>query len=157
MNKQSEWKTLTAIAEMNRSKFSEIRSLNFPIGHYAITGSGALGIRNLRAINDIDLIVSKELWDTLTKKYGVVVEDGITKVVIPGGLIEAFADFSYSNDENDSSIPSVAERLACADIIEGLPFESLDHVLFFKQKMGREKDLTDIALIKKLQGTDHSR
>lgn len=148
--KKTDWEAQSAIASKNLSKFSTVRSLNLPKGHYAISGSGALGIRNLRHINDIDLIVSQELWDSLVKKYDVIIEDGIKRIALPGGLIEAFADFSFPNDVKGPLIPSVTERLAKAEIIEGLPFESLEHVLFFKQLMKREKDLIDIAMIDKL-------
>ncbi len=43
--------------------------------------------------------------------------------------------------------PTVADRIANADIIEEMPFESLEHVLYYKRKMGRKKDLEDIRLI----------
>ena len=61
----------TNFAKSNESKFAVIKALHLPIDQYAITGSGALGIRNLRAIGDIDIIVTPELWNILAKKYEV--------------------------------------------------------------------------------------
>ena len=61
---------ITKIIIENKQKFDLVKSLNLPIGHYAITSSGPLGIRGIRLINDIDLVVDNELWQTLKKKYG---------------------------------------------------------------------------------------
>lgn len=47
----------------------ELKKLNLPLGKYAIFGSGPLAIRGLRENNDIDIIVTDELWQNLTKKY----------------------------------------------------------------------------------------
>lgn len=135
------------IRQKNLPKFEVIRSLNLPPQEYAITGSGALGIRNLREIGDIDIVVSADLWRLLAEKYGTIFEEGVEKVVFPDGIVEALGAHSYSGLELDRHAPSVAQRIAQAEIIEGLPFESLEHVLYYKRKMGREKDLKDIELI----------
>ena len=37
----------------NAQKFEQFKKLNLPLGEYAITGSGPMGIRNLKAIGDI--------------------------------------------------------------------------------------------------------
>jgi hypothetical protein len=131
----------------NRLKFEALKKWNLPIGQYAITGSGALGIRNLREIADIDIIVTNELWQLLAAKYGISDEKGVRKIVFPDGVVDALGEGSF---EKDNDVPTMAERIAQANIIEGLPFESLEHVLYFKRKMGREKDLYDIILIEKL-------
>lgn len=138
------------IVQKNRHQFEAIKKLNLPLGHYAITGSGALGIRNLREIGDIDIIVSSELWDALTSKYGVIDENGVRRVVFPGSSIEAFGENSFYSEKDDKNAPTISDRIAQAEIIEGLPFESLEHVLYYKRKMGRSKDLNDILLIEKL-------
>lgn len=132
--------------EKNRQKFLEIKALNLPLGQYAITGSGPLGIRNLREIGDIDIIVNSTLWDSLAEKFGVIEEKGIKKIVLPDQLIEVLGEQSYRQIQEENN-PTIAERITKADIMEGLPFESLEHVVYFKRKMGREKDLRDILMI----------
>lgn len=127
----------------NKEKFVSLKKLNLPVNGYAITGSGVLGIRNLRAMGDIDIIVSQQLWDVLAAEYGIVVEDGVKKIVLLEGAVEAFSEGSFPLEEG----PSVAERIADAEIIEGLPFDRIEHVLYYKRKQGREKDLKDIVLI----------
>ena len=136
------------IKNLNRHKFDAIKALNLPLGQYAIASSGALGIRNLRIINDIDIIVTQELWDTLAKQYGITTENGFNRIVFPDGIVEAISNSSFFEDKN---APSIITRIENADIIDGLPFETLDDVIHFKQKMGREKDLADILLIKSYQ------
>lgn len=151
------------IEKENAEKFSKLAKLNFPLGQYAITGSGPMGIRNLRKINDIDIIVSQELWDKLVKEYGVTKSKlnesiEIQKIVI-SPEIEAFGEssfisFSFKKNkiDNNANDPTVTERIKAAEIINGLAFESLEHNIYFKQKMGREKDLKDIEMIKAWQG-----
>ena len=136
------------IKNLNRHKFDAIKALNLPLGQYAIASSGALGIRNLRIINDIDIIVTQELWDTLAKQHGITTENGFNRIVFPDGIVEAISNSSLYQDEN---APSITTRIENADIIDGLPFETLKDVIHFKQKMGREKDLSDILLIKSYQ------
>jgi hypothetical protein len=131
----------------NQEKFAALREFNLPIGQYAITASGPLGIRNLREIQDIDLIVTPKLWDSLAEKYGVTDTGSVKKIVFPGQLIEAFKEGSFYFDSEDPNAPTVAERISDAEIIEGLPFDSLKHVLYFKHKLSRDKDLKDILLI----------
>ncbi len=139
---------MNEIKNLNQTKFDAIKALNLPLGQYAIASSGALGIRNLRIINDIDIIVTPKLWDTLAKQYGVTTKDGFSTIIFPDGIVEAIYNNSFYEDENAHSIKT---RIANADIIDGLPFETLADVIYFKQKMGREKDLSDIQLIKTYQ------
>lgn len=116
---------------MNTKMFAALRAFNLPVDEYLIIGSGALGIRNIRAIGDIDILVTPKLWEILAEQYGNTVVDGVERIVFPGGIVEAFR----------------FAPLTQAEIIDGLPFESLENVLKFKSRMGREKDLKDIALI----------
>jgi len=129
----------------NQKKFEQVRRLGLPAGHYLISGSGPMGVRNLRDIRDIDLAVSSELWNELAEKYGIVEEKGIKKIVIGDLDIEAFGDDSFPVSEG----PSVEERLAEAEVIDGLPFESIGNVLMYKRMQGREKDLQDIELLER--------
>ena len=137
----------------NREKFSALRSFQLPIDQYAITGSGPLGIRNLKAIGDIDIIVTPKLWNELTEKYGVTDENGVRKIIFPGEVVEAFGEGSFYSAPSDPQAPSVASRIRDSEIIEGLPFDSIENVLYYKYKDRREKDLKDIALIEQWKKT----
>ena len=142
--------------QSNQEKFAALRRLQLPIDQYAITGSGPLGIRNLKAIGDIDIIVTTKLWTTLAEKYGVNDENGVKKIVIPGGVVEAFGDGSFYTAPEDPQAPTIASRIKDAEIIDGLPFDSIENVLYYKRKDAREKDLKDILLIERWMRTQKS-
>lgn len=135
------------VINSNQEKFSALRDFQLPIDQYTITGSGPLGIRNLKAIGDIDIIVTSQLWTTLAEKYGITDENGVRKIVLPGGVIEAFADGSFYTTPAAPETPTIASRIKDAEIIDGLPFDSIENVLYYKRKDAREKDLKDILLI----------
>jgi hypothetical protein len=139
---------ITKIIIENKQKFDLVKSLNLPIGHYAITSSGPLGIRGIRLINDIDLVVDNELWQTLKKKYGEITEDGISKIIIDNGQIEVLGKGSFWSNYHKED-PTIKDQIAQADIIDGLPFVNLQQVIYFKKKLGREKDLRDMELVEK--------
>jgi hypothetical protein len=122
-------------------KFEALRALDLPIGQYVVTSSGPMGVRGIREIDDIDLMVDDELWIQLVDRYGIS-EDGTRTEVIEG--IEAFREESFPRDP---TVPSVADQIAHADMIDGLPFARLDDVIALKQAKGRPKDKQDIALI----------
>jgi hypothetical protein len=130
----------------NVKLFDDFRKLNLPIGQYAITSSGSMGIRNIRQIGDIDIICTKELWDKLMLSGEPFNENGIAKIRI-APHIEALGNGSYyCNYFADA--PSVEEQIAQSDIIDGLPFVRLESLIYFKEKIGRNKDLADIVLIR---------
>lgn len=134
------WYNFLIVDSKNQEKFDCLRKWGLPVEEYCITGSGLLGILNLRRIGDIDIIASEKLWEGLAKKFGSRVEKGIEKVTFPDGVVEAFrADSPYNS--------LIQNRIANAQIIAGLPFDPLETVLFFKRQMGREKDLRDIELL----------
>lgn len=146
----------TPFARANKLKFNAIKSLHLPIDQYAITGSGALGIRNLKGIGDIDIIVTAELWDMLAIKHGITDENNVKKIVFPNGIVEAFGEQSFHDEKQERNTPSIKDRIASAEIIEELPFESLEHVLYYKRKMNREKDKQDIEIIEALMNENDS-
>ncbi|MCI5052727.1 MAG: hypothetical protein MRY21_06305 [Simkaniaceae bacterium] len=131
------------------SDFTSIRELNLPVGEYLITGSGALGVRGLRPIGDIDILVTQELWDHLAKTYPIFDKNSVRFISLPNTEIEIFGPNSFYTEHKLPDAPTLSERLAQADIIDGLPFESLKHVLYYKKLMGRNKDIKDIELINK--------
>src|SRR3972149_2458975 len=132
------------LVKNNKKLFDEEKKLNLPVGQYAITGSGPMGIRNLKIINDIDIIVTSNLWDELALKYEVFEDEVIQKIVIPDSFIEIFNENSFKKEKSEINF---FDRIKNSEIIEGFSFESLENILFYKRKMAREKDLKDIKLI----------
>jgi hypothetical protein len=132
----------------NDAKFQLVRDLNLPLGQYAITSSGPLGVREVREIGDIDLVVNDDLWNELASAYPIIEEQGVTKIRISQD-IEVLGEGSFY-EPRETDQPSVAEQITQADIIDGLPFVGLRHVLYFKRKMKRAKDERDIAALERL-------
>lgn len=132
---------------LNQEKFTAFKAFNLPIDQYVIMGSGPLGIRQLRLIQDIDIFVTEKLWKHLSDRYGITDNGEKKTVVFAEGLIEALHQGSFYNETPDPEAPTLASRIAQADIIDGLPFDSLKNTLYFKKKWAREKDFEDIRLI----------
>ena len=68
-------------------------------------------------------------------------------ISFPGESVEALYQGSFSNLNRDPEDPTIIESIAKAEIIDGMAFVSIGHVLYFKKKMARAKDLADIRLI----------
>lgn len=116
----------------------ELNNLNLPKDQYAIFGSGPIGIRNIRDVNDLDIIVKESLWNKLIKEYSLNEDKGCIQI----GQIEIFNNWSpWFNNIN--------ELIDSAEIINNFPFVRLDYVMEWKSRLGREKDLKDLSLIKK--------
>ena len=123
--------------------FDDLKRLGLPEGNFLITGSGPLGIKGIRQINDVDIVVTGQLWDNLESKYGIIIQDGVKKISIPGTSIEVLGEGSaYFGDEED-----IRSRIKQAENIDGMPFERREKVISIKRQLGRKKDLVDTELI----------
>jgi hypothetical protein len=140
-----------SIYPRNDEKFDAARALNLPLGRYAITSSGPLGIRDIREISDIDIIVDNELWQVLSARFGTVTEGEVTKIR-PNEVIEVFSEASFLVPSPGA--PTASEQIAAAELVDGLPFVCLEHILYFKELMLRDKDLADIVTLKRLLGRE---
>jgi hypothetical protein len=114
----------------------ELKALNLPIGEYVVFGSGPLSIRGLRENKDIDIVVTEKLWKIFTK--GRYVKGDMLQITTH---VEAIC--------NPETVEDINKLIKTADIIQGVPFASLEQTIKFKTKKGREKDFKDIELIKK--------
>lgn len=131
----------------NDKKFAEVKSLHLPEGEYAITSSGPIGVRDIRQIGDIDMVVSERLWNKLATQYGVQITQGFKKIVV-SPTIDVFSEQSFP--DRDPSAPTAEKQIKDAEIINGIAFVNLRHILYFKETMGREKDKADIIILRKL-------
>ena len=123
--------------------FDDLKGADLPAGEFLVTGSGPLGAKGIRQVNDIDIVVTTQLWEYLQSQYGAKIEDGVKKIAIPETRIEVLGKGSvYFGTEKE-----IRSRIQQAEIIDGLPFERLEKVSDIKRKLGRVKDLRDIKLI----------
>ena len=121
---------------------SELDKLNIPIDKFAITSSGSMGIRNIREIGDLDIIVYPEIWQDLSKKYKIVIENNINFIYI--GNIQVIGDKSiYANQK----FGDIINQIDNADLINGHRYVQLKTVLEIKKQKNQPKDINDVKLI----------
>ena len=117
-----------------------LKELSFPEKEYWVVAGGAMVLHGLRPqTHDIDLGCSTLLADKLEQQGYCVshCEDGTRKIVYSED-IEIFENWIEGNVE----------------IINGIPVVSVDGLIQMKKKLGRNKDLADIALIEKGRKTN---
>jgi len=130
--------------DTNKALFEELRALDLPVNEYVIVASGPLGIRNLRAMKDVDILVSDNLWTEFGKKYEIIYDHEAQKIRLSPN-VEAFCAASFG--PAISGLPTAATQIAESELIDGLPFQNINTALFFKKRDDREKDMNDVRLI----------
>ncbi|MPY81617.1 MAG: hypothetical protein GEV04_25275, partial [Actinophytocola sp.] len=109
-----------------------VRGLALPDGQYAVFGSGPLVVRDLREGNDIDLLVTTELYERLRADGWSVhrKEDG--GETLHRGDVEAMRTLELPGYRRD--VPTL---IASAEHIAGIPFVSLAELSHFKSAANR--------------------
>lgn len=120
----------------------ELKALNLPANEFAITSSGPLGVRNLREINDLDIIVYPQLWQKLSQTYPVVLDGDFESIYL--GNIQILGPGSWFTDP---AFGSVEHQIDTADNIDGLRYVQLPIILEIKKLKTRTKDKKDVILI----------
>lgn len=120
----------------------ELDKLNIPKDKMAITSSGPMGIRGLREIGDLDIIVYPEVWEDLSNKHEVVRDGDFESITI--GNIQVLGDGSWFTDPKYGV---VKEDIDNSDTIDGYRFVKLEKILTIKKLKNRPKDIEDVKLI----------
>lgn len=135
-----------SVGPMNKEEIVDIlNKYGFAKDEYIVLSTGALILLGIKdKANDIDLAVSKNLYDRFLKEYNC--ECSYTSEV-NGQVFNVYSfdvfDFglNYFDREN-------------IEIVEGIPIQSIEAVLKLKRDLGREKDLKDIKLIEEYCGNN---
>ena len=127
-----------------------IKDLGLPEGEFALFGSAPIVVRGIRPFShDIDMIVSEKVWNEYAKKpewqRTTFERDGKVVEMLENNLLELYKVWG----PGEWDIEALLQR---AEIINGLPFVSLNDVLQWKEISARDKDLKDVELIKKYLG-----
>lgn len=135
----------------NQGLFQRVRDLNLPIGEYAIFGSGPMGVRGIREMGDVDIIVTQKLWDNFIKKpdWEQRQIDNLCGIKNEKLNIEIWKDWWIGWN--------VEQMIKEAETIDGLPFVSLEMMIEWKTLVGREKDLKDLELIKNWKNQNNEK
>ena len=127
---------------MRHAMFEHLRSLALPWGDYAIFGSGPLLARGLiDDAGDLDVLVRGSAWSAALAFEDAVHlrEHGIGIVDVGGGVT---VGRSWGIGKFD-----VDELIDTADVIDGLPFVRLEHVVAYKRIADRPKDRRHLGLL----------
>jgi hypothetical protein len=127
---------------------NKVKSLNLPVGQYMLIGGSNLAVRGFRDTRDLDILVTPDLFNTLMSD-GFVLDPEYEQKWNRKRLIkddtEIYGDLYL---EKQNYFFDVAQIISEADIVEGIPVQSLQNILVCKADSAREKDLRDIELIK---------
>ena len=122
--------------------FEKVKELNLPLGQYCVVGSGPLFAHNLRESNDIDLLITADLYKKLKENGWQIKHYQNGNEYLTFDCFEANINFCWKNYQPDPKY-----QIESAEIIKGIPFLRLDELLKWKREFRREKDLKDIVLI----------
>ena len=123
-----------------------MQQLNLPDAQYAVFGSGMLDVLGIKKANDIDLLVTKELFDALEQQGEWVrfaYPDGYPGLKHATYDVELF----YQSDMPLCDLRGVERMIRDAVAIQGIKFVQLKDILAWKKSLGREKDVRAVKLI----------
>jgi hypothetical protein len=116
-----------------------------PIGHYAVFGSGPLLAKGIiDSVNDLDVICQGPAWERARELGDLVPIDGTDVMIVSTheGAITFGRSWAYGDFD-------LADLIATAEMIDGLPFVQMKHVIAYKTIAGRPKDLAHLAVIER--------
>lgn len=121
---------------------AKVKALNLPPNSFVVFGSGPLAVAGLREANDIDLLVSEEIFAELKDRGWKELIKGQNDRPLVFDIFEAHDNWDFSPYS-----PTLQHILATATVIEGVPFASLKEVRKWKVASGGPKHLADVKLI----------
>jgi hypothetical protein len=125
--------------------FAAVRELGLPKADFAIFGSGPLIVRGLiEGSNDLDVLCRGDAWKTVETlgRVSYLEEYDVTVASICDGRVTFGTEWGIGN-------PDVNALIDAAELIEGLPFVRLCHVVRYKLQRASAKDMQHIELLKK--------
>ena len=133
---------------MNRQGvIDKIRAIRLPATQYVVVGGAALSIRDLRDTDDIDFVVTPELFELLLRS-------GWRQKIRPNGKPglhhECFEAYLDVNTETFNR--STSWLIENSGVVHGIPCVDLETLVGWKRTYGRDKDLRDVKMIESLVG-----
>lgn len=141
---------------MNKSTLiSKIRELDLPFGQYIVVGGAVLAAHGIRETSDLDIVVTPALFEALLQKgwpLDGVYEQKWNRKRLKEDAIEIYPDMYL---EKQQVLLDIQEAIDHAEIIDGIPFQTLEHLLMCKTDTGREKDMSDVVAIRNYLANQH--
>ncbi len=101
-----------------------------------------MALAGIREANDIDLLVSSEVFERLHRAGWQALHKGPNDDPLVQDVFEVHDHWGFS-----AYNPTLKHLLRNANVVDGIPFASLEEVRKWKAATARPKDLTDITLI----------
>src|SRR6266581_4303467 len=98
-----------------------VKSLQLPEGSYIVYGSGPLALHGIREVNDIDMLVTKDLKAALKASGWKEINKGPNDTPVTNVTVEAHDTWSFCEYS-----PTLDELLSRADVHDGVAFASLE-------------------------------
>jgi hypothetical protein len=127
--------------------FDELKRLDFSPDKYVVIGGAAMAARGIKETRDIDVLVFEDLLEAMKKQPGWHYHPRIMQTE-PAGLVNDNGSIELYPTVGGTTI-GFKEIRKDAEMIDDIPFASLEHVMMIKKIYKREKDLKDIELIEK--------
>ena len=126
--------------------FERIKALNFPEGQYIVVGSAIMDVKGIREANDLDVVVTPELFK-ICEKNGWELKSWTKKEVLgkpwlKGDGVDLVVDMNYKGMDLTAS-----DLIAEGERINDIWFISLERLVAFKREWGRPRDFEDIQRI----------
>ena len=121
---------------------AKVKALALPKNSYVVFGSCPLAAAGIREANDIDLLVSEEIFKKLRVAGWEELQKSSNDKPLVHDVFEAHDNWNFNSYK-----PTLAHLLSDATVIDDVPFASLAEVRKWKVSSGRPKDLADIKLI----------
>lgn len=128
---------------MDMPLFDQLRRLNLPPRGYAVFGSGPLAVRGIIPLtNDVDVICSDAVWEQVSQlgRVEYLPEYDVSIVTMSDGALSFGTKWGIGNFNID-------ELIATAEVVDGLPFVRLEHVISYKKIRSSEKDLQHLEAL----------
>jgi len=122
------------------SLLKRLRDLGLPKGCFAIFGSGPMGIRNIIDCNDLDVIVTKEVYSDMKKTGDWEIKNNEFCEYLEKDGIEIYMSWHPASWD-------ICRLIQGAEVIDGLPFVKLSQVIEWKTTRDSEKDGRHLGLI----------
>ena len=122
------------------SVIDKVRALDAPHDQLVVIGSGLLDVWGFREASDVDLVVSNELYEKLSR------DDRFVSGEKRGDRFLAWGEYEVFDNWGENA--SFSQLYAQSIVVDGVHFVAPDYLIAWKQQRNWEKDRRDITLLK---------
>jgi len=105
----------------------KVKALGFPRGSFVVFGSGPLALAGIREANDVDMLITPELYAKLELEGWQKISKGLGDEPLIQGDIEVHPNWDFSSYK-----PSLKDLLSRAKYVDGVAFASIADVRKWK-------------------------